>query len=47
MEGDDRQERGWPRRLLWMLALYAAGLLLLGAAAWLLKWAMHAIGLAG
>jgi hypothetical protein len=47
MEIDGRQGRRWPWRLLWMLALYAAGLLLMGAAAWLLKWAMHAIGLSG
>jgi hypothetical protein len=42
-----RPQRELGRRLLWLLLLYAAGLGVLGAAAWLLRWLMWAAGLAG
>lgn len=34
-------------KLLWMLGLYVAGLLVMGAAAWLIRAVMRAVGLVG
>ena len=37
----------WPRRLAWLVGLWAAGVLVLSALAWLLRQAMQAVGLSG
>ncbi|MDN5842612.1 MAG: DUF2474 domain-containing protein [Alcaligenaceae bacterium] len=36
----------WTRRVAWLLALWAAGVAVLGIAAWVLKAVMRAVGLA-
>ena len=43
---DDRTAPSWPRRLGWLLLIWAASVAGLGAIAWGLKLVMRAVGMA-
>ena len=43
---DDRAAPSWPRRLGWLLLIWAVSVATLGVAAWGLKLVMRAVGMA-
>lgn len=45
MPREPAKERAWWRKLAWLIAIWAASVLALGAVAWLMRVVMRAVGM--